>query len=120
MDFFLSNFGSKWASTLMLWLVDYLTWKSCSIEPSNDVQNFTNFNSSTNNTCSNKEDVEVCKQIGGGCRMDIDGYYIECIFCFIYGILWFFWGKNKFNIIQNIPLKSWQVNYKMKQSEDLS
>ncbi|CAO1342412.1 unnamed protein product [Diamesa tonsa] len=116
----INNFGSKWASTLMLWLVDYLTWKTCSIDSSNEVQQFSNFNSSTNNTCANKEDVEVCKQIGGECRMDIDGYYIECTFCFIYGILWFFWGKSKFNIIQNIPLQSWQVNYKIKQSENLS
>ncbi|CAO1327775.1 unnamed protein product [Diamesa serratosioi] len=98
----ISNFGYKWSATLMLWLVEFITWKSCVVDTS-----FSNAN-----TCSNKDQVESCKQLGGSCRMDIDGYYIECTLCIIYGILWYFWGKKKIKAVQNIPLESWQVNYK--------
>lgn len=102
----ISNFGYKWSATLMLWLVEFITWKSCVVEHTNDT------NISSNNTCSNKDQQENCKQLGGSCQMEIDGYYIECTLCIIYGILWYFWGKKKIRAVQNIPLESWQVNYK--------
>uniref|UniRef100_U5EUI4 Putative acetyl-coa transporter n=1 Tax=Corethrella appendiculata TaxID=1370023 RepID=U5EUI4_9DIPT len=95
----LSNLGGNWPTTVILWLVDVLTWKKCSIELEN----------STENTCSNSREQEICTSSGGKCDITIDGYYIEIIFCFIYGVLWYLWGKSKIYYLQNLPLKAWRV-----------
>jgi MFS transporter, PAT family, solute carrier family 33 (acetyl-CoA transportor), member 1 len=62
-----------------------------------------------NNTCATKLDQDNCTKIGGACRVDIDGYYIEVIICLIYGIIWYKWGRSKINQLQKLPIKSWHV-----------
>ncbi|XP_055608396.1 acetyl-coenzyme A transporter 1 [Uranotaenia lowii] len=91
----LSNLGGNWPTTVVLWMVDVLTWKRCSI---ND-----------DNTCSNTTDQEICTNDGGKCNIEIDGYYIEIVICLVYGILWYQWGKHKIRYLQNLPLNAWRV-----------
>lgn len=90
-----TNLGGNWPSTLALWLVDKLTWKSCN-------------NSSFG--CDTAELSEKCLQDGGACITDVDGYYIESILCFVLGIIWFFWQRNNLKALQNLHSNSWKCN----------
>lgn len=91
----LSNLGGNWPTTVVLWMVDVLTWRSCSNNEQND--------------CAGSVEQEACTTGGGKCRIDIDGYYIEIAVCLVYGILWYQWGKHQIRYLQNLPLKAWRV-----------
>uniref|UniRef100_A0A1L8DEM0 Putative acetyl-coa transporter n=1 Tax=Nyssomyia neivai TaxID=330878 RepID=A0A1L8DEM0_9DIPT len=93
-----SNLGGNWPSTVVLWLVDVLTWRRCHIP-----------NAQSDNICDSQENKDACAAAGGKCEVDIDGYYIECIICIIYGLIWYKWGKSKVAYLQRLPLKSWKV-----------
>ncbi|CRL01967.1 CLUMA_CG015131, isoform A [Clunio marinus] len=104
----LCNLGGNWPNTLFLWLVEIITWKSC-VETGAD--NDFSAPMMNNNTCSDKSEQESCVKIGGSCRVDIDGYYIEVILCLIYGIIWYKWSKPKINHLQKLPIKNWHVQH---------
>lgn len=95
----LSNLGGNWPSTVVLWLVDVLTVRKCNV--SNDT--------GTDNFCRNTQEQETCEAVNGKCEVSIDGYYVECAVCLIYGILWFKWGKHKINHLQKLPQHDWYV-----------
>lgn len=98
------NFGSRWFKTFFLWLVDYITWKSCVYDsPSNSTIPL------TNNQCENLVAKTECIGSGGRCQIDIDGYYIEIAFNFIYGIFWYQWGKRTILYLQSLNVKDWHV-----------
>uniref|UniRef100_A0A6B2E495 Putative acetyl-coa transporter n=1 Tax=Phlebotomus kandelakii TaxID=1109342 RepID=A0A6B2E495_9DIPT len=104
-----SNLGGNWPSTVMLWLVDVLTWGRCNIP-----------DTETDNMCSSQEQKDACSAVGGKCEIDIDGYYIECGICLIYGLIWYKWGRSKVTHLQRLPLKSWKVvEEKSRDSESL-
>ncbi|XP_052872224.1 acetyl-coenzyme A transporter 1 [Anopheles cruzii] len=100
----LSNLGGNWPSTVVLWLVDRLTWKQCSNAPSND--------------CSDSALKDVCTEAGGQCGITIDGYYIEIVICLLYGIAWYRWGSRKIRHLQEMPLKAWRVARKAPRVHD--
>lgn len=50
-----------------------------------------------------------CVTIGGKCQIIIDGYYLECLICVIYGLLWYKWGSTQIRKLQAMPLKVWRV-----------
>nr|XP_029735711.1 acetyl-coenzyme A transporter 1-like [Aedes albopictus] len=91
----LSNLGGNWPTTVVLWMVDVLTWKRCS--------------NATDNTCSDSVEQETCTNGGGKCDIEIDGYYIEIAVCLVYGILWYQWGKHKIRYLQSLPQSAWRV-----------
>jgi PAT family acetyl-CoA transporter-like MFS transporter 1 len=98
--------GGNWPNTTVLWLIDIITWKSCVADGSEGDFSAPKLD---NNTCLTKIDQEDCLKIGGKCRVDIDGYYIEIIICLIYGIIWYKWGRSKINQLQRLPIKAWHV-----------
>lgn len=102
----LCNLGSNWPNTFFLWLTEIITWKSCVADGSQNDFSAAQLN---NNTCVSKVEIEDCHKVGGQCRIDIDGYYIEIILCLIYGILWYKFSKTKINQLQKLPIKSWHV-----------
>lgn len=102
----LCNLGGNWPNTFFLWLVEIITWKSCVADGSEDDLGAAQIG---NNTCATKINQEDCHRIGGKCRIDIDGYYIEVIICLIYGIIWYKWARSKINHLQRLPVKSWRV-----------
>ena len=55
----LANFGTNWPNTVVLWLVDVLTWRQCSITEKTDLNNSDNLLLINNNTCSNSIEKEV-------------------------------------------------------------
>ncbi|KAL1137868.1 hypothetical protein AAG570_009564 [Ranatra chinensis] len=91
----LSNLGGTWTSTVALWLVDPLTWKSCSASASND--------------CSTLQMMQVCESEGGRCHTWLDGYYLETILCCAFGLLWYRWGKKAIHNLQTKPHEVWKV-----------
>lgn len=104
----LCNLGGNWPNTFFLWLVEIITWKSC--VPEGQETDFSALKLG-NNSCGTKVDQEDCLKIGGKCRIDIDGYYIEVIICLIYGIVWYKWARTKINQLQRLPIKSWRVSH---------
>ncbi|XP_037046503.1 acetyl-coenzyme A transporter 1 [Bradysia coprophila] len=91
----LCNLGGNWPSTVVLWLVDVLTWRKCDVIE--------------DNLCSDKSEKEVCESDGGKCTISIDGYYLECGICLVYALLWYFWGKSKIRTLQKLPPKAWKI-----------
>lgn len=102
----LCNLGGNWPNTFFLWLTDIITWKTC-VEA--DKESDFSAPQLGNNSCLNHLEQEDCTKIGGACRLDIDGYYIEIILCLIYGIFWYRWGRSKINYLQKLPIRSWHV-----------
>lgn len=104
----LSNLGGRCVRTFFLWLVDIMTWRSCVVD------DFSSFNSTMiltiqDNKCSDKNSKEICKNFGGKCVIDIDGYYIEVALNVIYGICWYFWGRKMIEYLQKLPISDWHV-----------
>lgn len=50
-----------------------------------------------------------CIEKGGKCETTIDGYYLECLICLIYGLLWYKIGATQIRNLQAMPLKAWRV-----------
>ncbi|XP_055845025.1 acetyl-coenzyme A transporter 1 [Episyrphus balteatus] len=95
------NLGGNWPNTVVLWLVDVLTWKECI---GGDREG-----DSKKNLCLNKEQTEKCTSSGGRCEIVFDGYYIEAIICMIYGLVWLYFGRKWIAYLQNLPTKQWLV-----------
>ncbi|CAB3374202.1 Hypothetical predicted protein [Cloeon dipterum] len=94
----LSNLGSNWPSTVALWGVDSLTWRTC--------QNGT----FAGESCVGNELKKQCEDRGGMCKTEIDGYYIESFVCVVIGVLWLsLWGKRTIKKIQGLGKTAWQV-----------
>lgn len=90
----LCNLGGTWSSTLALWLVDYVTLKSCS---------------TSGLDCSTEATLKVCDTQGGKCHTWLDGYYIETFICSLIGFIWYRWGRRSVKNIQDEPLETWKV-----------
>ena len=56
----LTNLGGNWPSTLALWIIDQLTWKSCDFGSSPK-------NISESNVCDGTEETSECESNGGKC-----------------------------------------------------
>ncbi|KAK2716881.1 acetyl-coenzyme A transporter 1-like [Artemia franciscana] len=89
------NLGGNWPTTLALWLVDYFTRKTCSIDGVG--------------SCINTSEIEECARLGGECITLIDGYYIEMLICTIIGVIWLSWGKTVMNQLHHGTDKQWRV-----------
>lgn len=74
------NLGGNWPTSLVLWMVDVLTSKKCSMN----------------------DGSEECVTI-------IDGYYVECIICLVYGLMWLNWGRPRIRALQAMPMSAWRI-----------
>lgn len=99
----IANLGGNWPTTTSLWLVDKLTVQNCSeiCKRSDSLLN-TTISSNVNPTESNM----ICKT---ECTTVLDGYYIECAICVIFGFIWLQWGSAKFRRLQSMPPVAWSV-----------
>lgn len=120
----ISNLGSIWPSTLVLYLVEPLTIQSCQNEckpPSVPTINQTipmNSSSISSTTISsilsnnsvpatNSSSLDlVCKDV---CNIGFDGYYTECIISVLIGFIWLYWGARKMRYLQQMPPVAWSV-----------
>lgn len=100
-----SFIGSKLFRSFSTWFVDVITWKSC-------IQNEPAFNATISimgNNCANDFEITQCIEIGGNCKIVIDGYYIEMALNVLYGMIWFRWGLRTIEYLQKLPLSDWYV-----------
>ncbi|XP_059477297.1 acetyl-coenzyme A transporter 1 isoform X2 [Neocloeon triangulifer] len=93
-----ANLGGNWPSTLALWGVDSLTWRTCEGGTLNG------------DSCVGNELKKLCTDAGGVCNTEVDGYYVESFFCVILGLLWLTcWGKRTIRRVQGLGDQAWQV-----------
>lgn len=93
----LTNLGSNWISTGVLYSADYLTWKTCTLG---------------GDACRTPADEKNCGMLGGACHPFIDAYYIEVFITTILGLIWLIWKYGTLMRLQNLPLSAWQVQTK--------
>ncbi|KAG8225743.1 hypothetical protein J437_LFUL011999 [Ladona fulva] len=97
----LSNLGGNWPSTLALWMVDSLTWKTCELGNGTSLEGI---------DCSSQEEVTICEKSSGTCSTVMDGYYIEVFICSVLGLLWLYLCRPLINQLQSKELKAWKVS----------
>ncbi|XP_075237253.1 acetyl-coenzyme A transporter 1 [Lycorma delicatula] len=88
----LSNLGASWSTTTALWLVDMLTYRTCTVNKT---------------ACNTPESVKVCTNNEGKCVTSIDGYFVEMIVCTVFGTLWFIWAKKRVLRLQALGESAW-------------
>lgn len=98
----IANLGGNWPSTTSLWLVDKLTFKDCAQVCSNNNSTLVETAAGTTSGSSSLTCAEDCK-------ISLDGYYIECLICVIFGFLWLQWGNQKLKKLQSLPPVAWSV-----------
>ncbi|KAH3818059.1 acetyl-coenzyme A transporter 1-like [Dreissena polymorpha] len=91
-----ANLGGTWPTTVALWAVDTLTWKSC--------------DGASNQSCYTADESHACKEAGGTCITTLDGYYLESALCIVIGFLWLLWGRKKVKQLDDLDLKAWKVS----------
>lgn len=100
-----ANLGGNWPSTTALWLVDKLTFKTCT-EICNVPEVATNMSASTAGSATTQM-PPVCTT---NCTILLDGYYVECAICVIVGFIWLQWGASRLRRIQSLPPVAWYVS----------
>lgn len=105
----ITNLGGNWPSTASLWLVDKLTVQSCTelCTKSNSTILSTNSTMSSMSNSTSGIPKTVCNN---ECTTLLDGYYIECAVCVVFGFIWLQWGGNKLRRLQSLPSTAWSVS----------
>ncbi|VDM03679.1 unnamed protein product [Schistocephalus solidus] len=100
-----ANLAASLPATLMLYLVDPLTWRSCDgldlAQAINVYANSTPAASpisesivrdwiSRNATCKAAAGMEACKALKGTCHTILDGFYVEIGVCILVGVISYF------------------------------
>lgn len=96
--------GKRWVETVFLWLVDVVTWKSCAFDDS--------LNSTLtliHNKCNDSNSRSECKKLGGNCRTEIDGFYIEIVFTFLFGVFWYQYAKRSVKYLEKVPIREFHA-----------
>ncbi|VDM16943.1 unnamed protein product [Hydatigera taeniaeformis] len=116
-------------STLMLFLVDPLTRRSCDnasmkeamavvMSANNhttreDMQHLAEDFLLSNATCKNLPGVEACQMVGGTCRTIVDGFYIEVGFCLLVGLVSYFTVlRHMASTLDATPLSAYRLRRK--------
>lgn len=95
----ITNLGGNWPTTLSLYLIDWLTFTSCSGIDGVDAEK----------SCKRNNTEDWCAKAGGKCLVTLDGYYIETAVCILLGIAWYLWGRREIHRIQSAPSKAWRT-----------
>ncbi|KAL7035903.1 hypothetical protein ACKWTF_008619 [Chironomus riparius] len=112
------NLGKRTFVTLSLWLMDRITWRKC------DIKNISNdetlsFTHLANNTCLDSFQKITCKEIGGTCKTEVDGYYVEIGFSVVYGLIWFTVFRSVIYRLQRYSREDWYVLTNNKSSRNV-
>eukprot|EP01034_Spumella_vulgaris_P021379 gene21379-27409_t len=97
----LTNLGAKWPSSLCLWLLPKMTFTACQMISVEGVLNVLNLSCGADDT--------ACADYGGTCSVQWDGYTIQTAFCFLFGVVWFYFFRNSIRKLQVTPYSDWLV-----------
>lgn len=110
----MSNLGGTFPRFFVLRFVDFFTKATCL--PPTDPAIIKNASSLKGDlitqafSCVSGAERDRCKNGGGVCRIDRDGYYIVNILCVLFGVVTF-WGfiKPRALALQGLPLRAWRL-----------
>lgn len=114
----INNFGKKASQTVSMWLIDFLTFKRCSInhclnESSTEVRKSNIFLlCCILNIYINNLYLQICDPAGKTCQIFIDGFYIEVCVCIVYGVIWYWVFKKQIYNLQSTNVTEWHVELK--------
>ncbi|CAG8510489.1 16414_t:CDS:10 [Acaulospora morrowiae] len=92
-----SNFGGTWPRFFVLEAVDYFTEAVC-------------YGQNATFSCVTEYDKSTCKDLGGTCVVNRDGYYITSIICVTTGTLCLFgFILPQIKNLQVLPPKAWKI-----------
>lgn len=94
------NLGSKWPTTLSLWMIPKLTFQQCEILANEQIVNIEGM-------CG--DGGLQCTSIGGNCRTTLDGYAILSGILVLLGVLWVGKMKEYLYYLQDLPPASWRI-----------
>ncbi|CAI6369820.1 unnamed protein product, partial [Macrosiphum euphorbiae] len=92
------NLGETWTFSVAIGMIDFLTFKQCSLDHQN--------------SCSTTNLKNMCKTIGGDCVVIVNGYYVEMAVCTIVGIIWFSIFRKILKKVQSKGPSNWLVDIK--------
>ncbi|KAK6966236.1 acetyl-coenzyme A transporter 1 [Biomphalaria glabrata] len=87
-----ANLGGNWPSTLTLWVVDHVTWKTCS----------------SGLSCNSEDMKKECLNAGNTCTTSLDGYYVLCLVCSVIGLLFLKSRSSSLRHLGELGEKSWR------------
>lgn len=102
----ISNLGGQWPRIIVLYAVDWFTSATCSPDTTANPESvFEPF------SCAAEAGKSRCKDLGGSCHIETDGYYIANIICITVGITLFVtWIQKKMGHLQSLPTSAWRVS----------
>ncbi|XP_060878679.1 acetyl-coenzyme A transporter 1-like [Metopolophium dirhodum] len=92
------SLGGAWTSSVAIGMIDFLTFKQCSLDHKNN--------------CSTPNLKNMCKTIDGDCVVIVNGFYVEMALCTIFGFIWLCIFRNILKKFQNKGRSHWLVNIK--------
>nr|CDS29949.1 solute carrier family 33 [Hymenolepis microstoma] len=127
----LSNLAVSLPSTILLFFIDPLTWRTCenaSLEKVITSLNSTATNRtqlvqlaqdflSNNATCKDFEGREACKLAGGLCRTIVDGYYLLSGVGFVCGIVAYYFLHKMARYLDSKTVEAYRVKEKSEPPE---
>ncbi|XP_060850764.1 acetyl-coenzyme A transporter 1-like isoform X2 [Rhopalosiphum padi] len=93
-----SNIGISSSTSLAISMIDFLTFKECSLN--------------YDKNCSTSSPNNTCKTNGSSCIVTVNGYYVESALCIFFAIGWYYIFRG---ILKKLQVKSsshWMVNVK--------
>lgn len=106
----ISNLGGQWPRLIVLFAVDWFTKATC------EVSNTSSLGSGSEKTfapfsCAKEADKAHCRELGGICNVETDGYYVSNVLCVLVGLaLFFFWIRKKMMHLESLPKSAWRVD----------
>lgn len=97
----ITNWGYKWPSILILWLIPKLTQSSCQNALTNDVIEL-------EQQC-HFHHAKACHELGGKCVDIVDGFTILTFCCLVVGIVWIFVFRGYVQRLESIPIDNWMI-----------
>lgn len=97
----ITNWGYKWPSVLILWLIPKLTQSHCEISTTGtivELEQHCHFHHG-----------KACHDQGGKCVDALDGYTILTFCCLAVGIVWIFIFRQYVQKLETLPIDNWMI-----------
>ncbi|KAI9315539.1 acetyl-coenzyme A transporter 1-domain-containing protein [Dichotomocladium elegans] len=96
-----SNFGGTWPKFFVLEAVDTLTIATCSV-PDMNGNDF---------SCVEETGAALCKELGGKCNIERDGYYVAGTLCVLFGLLFLVgYIRPMTHKLESLSKRSWRIS----------